>query len=364
MKRWTPNTILLTAWLVFVCAAYPGYVDEYGVNMLADARSAWYSGAQSPTMTSLWSVMEWFIAGPSGMFLLQGTALLLCAYHLMRGALSDRASAYLAGALLLLPPVLATSSIICPDAQFVAFLLLGLVGLRAKNRPAQIAGGIALLVAGCVRPLGAAAAFPLLAIALPIRLSTRWRQIGAALIATVTLAFISVGVNKALVDGDEHSKVRTDRGMAFAQTLGTSPVRTWRPTYTRFVISKDVGKQLHVVAKHSRVQSAIEKIVRASGKTPLFYPLVYFILEVALFGFLAIRRDPLPFAIAASGMAHELALYWVDGAPRFEHSNWLIISTLLAAALSWRRFRRPEPSPAAPPDPLPLAESPAPASAA
>ena len=362
MKRWTPHAIVLTAWAIFVVSAYPGYIDEPGINMLADARTGWYSGMQSPTMTWLWGRMELFFAGPAGMFVLQGTALLLCSYQVLRGTLTDRAAAYTAGALLLFPPVLATTSIVCADAQFVAFLLVGFVGLRSAKRPAQIAGCVALLVAACVRPLGAAAAFPLIAFSL--RFQERWKQIAVALVATALLALASVGVNSALTDGGLGPNVRADRVTAFAQTLGMRPVRSWRPTYTRFIPWRDGGKALYLMAGRSRAQTVLERFVRTSGRTPLFLPYLYFLVAIGLVGFLAMRRDPLPLALVASGVAHELALYWVDGDPRFEHSHWMIVSTLLAAALSWRRFRRPEPSPAEQPDPLPPAESPAPASAA
>lgn len=359
MKRWTPRAIVLTAWAIFVVSAYPGYIDEAGLNMLADTRGGWYSGMQSPTMTWLWGRMELLLAGPVGMFLLQGTALLLCAYWVLRDRLSDRAAAYVAGALLLLPPVLATSSIVCADAQLATYLLLGFVGVRSARRPAQIAGFAALLVAACVRPLGAAAVLPLVAFSL--RIPERWKQIAAALVVTILLGLTSVAVNRALTDGDLSPDVRTDRVTAFAQELGVRPVRSWRPTYTRYVPQRDAGKALYLMAGRSRAQTVFERIVRASGRTPLFWPYLYFIVAVGLVGFLALRRDPMPLALVSSGVAYELALYWGNGDPRFEHSHWMIISTLLAAALTWRRFRR-APSPAETRDPLPPAESPSPSS--
>src|ERR1044071_126515 len=91
-RFFTERVILLLGWLLFMVYAYPGYMSADSIWQLAQARniepmSDWHP----PMMALIWRFLDWFIAGPVLMLVLQSALFLVGLYALLARVMSGRA---------------------------------------------------------------------------------------------------------------------------------------------------------------------------------------------------------------------------------------------------------------------------------
>ena len=143
------------------------------------------------------------------------------------------------------------------------------------------------------------------------------------------------------------------------RVLGAQTLPGEKPVYTEFAGSAAQADAAVHLAQHSAVQGAAIAVVEALARTPLFWPFVYAAIAVALLVLAARRRQAVPAALAASGLAYELSLFVVAPTSSYALSHWMIASTTLAGALiavaavrAWRDSARVAPALAShPPEP-------------
>ncbi len=93
---------------------------------------------------------------------------------------------------------------------------------------------------------------------------------------------------------------------------------------------------LHHRATPSAWQSVSKPIVRAFAKTPLFWPILYLVLAIALI--VVARGIPLLRALAISGVVYEVTWMFLAPGGDFRFSHWLVAaSTIAGVALLVRR---------------------------
>jgi hypothetical protein len=93
-------------------------------------------------------------------------------------------------------------------------------------------------------------------------------------------------------------------------------------------------------AKHSEAQTKWIGLLVKLGPTWLFRPWLYFVVCIAFL--ILARRDRVPFAILASGMLYELAMFPITPAATFRYSHWLIVCTIIGGVMLFvLRRRRP-----------------------
>lgn len=396
MTRFTPRVILVIGLIVCLLYAYPGYLDDDAVWALMNSRENAYTNAGWPMLAYVWRWVSIAISGPAGMLLLQATFTLVGAYYLARRVIADRPAALVAVAVLLFPPVLATVARICVDGTQVAFLLVGVVLLSRERRWVKLVGLAALVIATVMRPGGAAATLPVVLIGFEWTPDLgRLKRFGLAFGVWIGVVVVGAAAVWALVDREpdargarlaihdildtaptldridsdvawavfrastgardddtaaflvdaRHDLVRNypgayaaSRARTFWRTLGFARLKSsWDPVYTRTTPFLKARDWLRHAARHSAVQKGLNAAVTRLGKTPLFWPYVYFAIAFALLGIAIKRRQQLELLLLASGIAHELSLAIVVDVPTFRHSHWLIVSTLLALAFTIAR---------------------------
>ncbi len=217
--RVTPRRILIAAAVVYVLYGYPGYMMAGAGDELMDSRVGQITDWHSPMLTEVWRVCGRLFSGPAPLFLLLGACVLFGSYALLRHRLTDRGAAFGAAGVLLAPPILATTAVMTPDAALAAFLVAG-AALLLEPSPRRRAGGLAVLViAAGLREGAIAAVVPVLAGALrwPVAAS-RWRQLAAALVASVVVAGLAFGIDRLLVVETTH---RREAALAMTDLAGT-----------------------------------------------------------------------------------------------------------------------------------------------
>jgi len=200
-ERATPRVVLAVGYAVFLIYAYPGYMTAEAADQLIDARAGSFTDWHSPAMSELWRLVEWGVAGPFGMLVVQSGLVLGGAYHLLRRAMSPRAAAVAAAAVLLFPPVLAPIAAIWRDGQMAGFLLAGAAAVTSPRRGVRIAGLGLVLVACAMRDAAAFAALPLVVVGFAWRDGQRrWTRYPIAVAAWAVIAIAAVGLDAALTD--------------------------------------------------------------------------------------------------------------------------------------------------------------------
>jgi hypothetical protein len=199
--RLRPRTILIAGWLVFLLYAYPGYMSSDSIDQLLDSRGGAFNDWHSPTMTELWRVVGFVIAGPFGMLALQSLALLVGAYALIARTVAARTAAVLASGLLVFPPVMATMAVIWQDSQMAGFLVAGLAAITSRRRSVQLCGLGLLVLASAMRVSAAFAVLPML-VGLALHADrmprARWRRCAIALVAWAAVWLGAVGLDAGL----------------------------------------------------------------------------------------------------------------------------------------------------------------------
>lgn len=195
-----PRTFLILGWLGFLLYAYPGYMSSDSIDQLLDARVGTFNDWHSATMTQVWRVTDFFLAGPFGMLVVQSLLLLLGAYALLARATPPRRAAILAAVLLVLPPVIVPAAVIWQDSQLTGFLVAGLAAVTSARRGRRLAG-LGLLVLACaMRPSAALAVLPILALGFAWGRATGWRRRAIALTTWAAVWLAALGFDACVRD--------------------------------------------------------------------------------------------------------------------------------------------------------------------
>jgi hypothetical protein len=302
----SPRAVLAAAWLALVIYGYPGRMPRASVELLQHAR------APHPSVAALvWHVLEYVIAGPTGMLLVQVTLALAGAYGILRTTLPERRAAWLTAAFGVLPPVLATVTIISPQAFATALLLAGAASLLGRRRRS----GLALLgLAAAADPAALVATLPIIVLLLrdPLLLTDRR---GRAFLTWLALAACAVAANVALTRAAPPLHAPRSSVLATVTTIdpATSP--------------DDVLLRLGVPTERSHLQDIVTAVldVVPVGYTPWLY------MAVALALLVMRRRDRTAAALLAAGLLSELALLITATDADAYRSIGLYACTLLVA---------------------------------
>jgi hypothetical protein len=199
MRAWTPRTILVIGFVVFVLYGFPGFMSTDSFNQLVEARTGEYSNAHPPFMAFQWTVLDAIVSGPILMLLLQGGLLLAGLYALVREYVAPRAAAVTTVALFWFPANLAVMAVIWKDSQMAAYLVAGTALMLSTDRRKRVLG-LVLVSAGCAfRHNGFAAAMPLVGLLFVWNPAHRWwRRYLIAGGAAIAVWLAAVLVNQAL----------------------------------------------------------------------------------------------------------------------------------------------------------------------
>ncbi|MEO6773409.1 MAG: hypothetical protein ABI467_10380 [Kofleriaceae bacterium] len=185
----SPNAIAAFGFAAFVLYAYPGFMSTDSVNQLLEARHIAFSDGNPPLMSAEWMVLDRIISGPLLMLLLQGALFLGGLNALLRHFLSPARAAWVANAILLFPPVLATMAVIWKDAQMAAYLVAGIAAVLDRRRRVRVGGLVLLAVACALRHNAVAAVLPVVIILFEwnpgMRLRRRLAIVGVVVVLTI-----------------------------------------------------------------------------------------------------------------------------------------------------------------------------------
>jgi hypothetical protein len=214
----TPRRILLAGWAAFLIYAWPGFMSTDSTVQLLEARAWSFGDGHPPLMAVVWRVLELVISGPAGMILVQSACVLFGAYHLLRRALSARAAAIAACAILLFPPNLATFAVVWKDSQMAAYLIAGTAAILSERAWVRYAGLFLLFLASGMRYNAFPATFAIVVLLWPSR-GAFVRRHAIALAAWAAITGASFAANKLLVDREWHYWHWTIAYMDIAGTL-------------------------------------------------------------------------------------------------------------------------------------------------
>jgi hypothetical protein len=385
----TPRRFLAAGWLVFMLYAYPGYLGIDGADQLVDSRIGELSDWHPAVMTEIWRIVGFAVSGPAGMLALQSGLLLFGSYALLRRVLGDRNGALAAACVLLAPPLLATTAVVCAQAQLAGFAVAGAACL-ASERPRIRYAGLALLAIACGMGSGAAVAVLPLALGM-FRVREGLQRFAIALAAWLAIAGLAAGASYVLVDNrterqevalamadisatrhaarepepiaqlrhpdtageraalfELHARVIREHPRAYVHArwemlehmLGIGKRhKDWSAAYTEFTPSLDLDRALQHRARHSLVQAQLVRAMHALAHTILLRPVLYAVLALALLGAAIVRRDRDALLWLLSGIGYELALAFDVVRPLYRDSHWLLVATALAAIGLVARWR-------------------------
>ena len=204
-----PWLVLVLAWLILVFYAFPGQMTQDSWDHLTEARNGIYTDLHPPSINLLFKWVDYVIAGPFLMLVLQSVALLLGLYGVFRRTFTARGAAWATFGLYLYPPVMLPMAVIWKDSMMAGFLVLGVAALLDERRWVRGLALAAMFVASVLRYNGFAAALPLMVLVFewrptrfPLHSSLRRYLIAAGAWLAVTLA--AFGVNTVLTDKPMH----------------------------------------------------------------------------------------------------------------------------------------------------------------
>jgi hypothetical protein len=434
-----PGTVVAIAWGVLILYAFPGIMTRDSFDHLSEARSGIYTDSHPPAINLLWRALDYAIAGPLGMLLLQTGTLVLGLYLILRRTFAPRRAAWVTAAIALFPPVAVTMAVIWKDCVMAGCFAMGIAGLLSPRRGARLAGLAALGLAGAVRYNALGATLPL------VVLLFEWRPGASALRryaiaggAWLAITAAGLGLNAAITDQKMHywhsslalydivgtlvhvdgelpdaelrallagTELRTPeaihatmralyttrhffpiinderRQMWSVPINGYTPApasqrraieRAWWDTVTRYLgayaqhrlaVTADalgfygsrgasavagrrfpepgIPHQLGLSTGWSKLQNRMTKWMRALwSHTPIFVPYVYLIASLLLLPLARRHRDVL--ALLLSGLGITATLLPLVHSNDYRYSHWLVLCTVLAAAiLIARRARAP-----------------------
>lgn len=201
-----PWLVLAVAWLVLALYAFPGQMTQDSWDHLTEARNGVFTDSHPPLIDLLFRWLDYVIAGPFLMLVVQSVALLLGLYGMFRRTFAARGAAWATFGLHVFPPVMMPMAVIWKDGLMAGFLTLGVVAMFDPRRRVRILALVALFVASAVRYNAFAATLPLIVLVFEWRPHLhRWKRyaIAAAVWLTVTLA--AFGANRLLTDKPMYS---------------------------------------------------------------------------------------------------------------------------------------------------------------
>jgi hypothetical protein len=200
-----PWAVLLTAWLVLILYAYPGLMTQDSFDHLSEARAGKYTDWHPPVISVIWRCVDWVIAGPFGMLVLQSGAFLLGLYVTLRRTLAPRSAAWAAGLVFVVPPVMLPFAVIWKDCMMAGLLMLGLAAMPAQRRWVRVAGLLALGGATAVRYNAFGATFPVVLMMFEWRAGLHWlKRYAIAAAAWLAITVGAFAINIALTDYQMH----------------------------------------------------------------------------------------------------------------------------------------------------------------
>ncbi len=180
---------------------YPGYLSLDSILQLYTVRSGEFSD-YAPVMTAVWSLLEYALAGPFPMLVLQSGLFLFGAFAILRTVVSPRVAAVSAGCLLLFPPVFSLLAVIWPEALMTG-ALIGALGAVLQDNPRWKLAALGLGVLACAcRPEAVVAVFPL-ALAV-LREERNARRAVLALAITLGIAGVARVADRLATVKDTH----------------------------------------------------------------------------------------------------------------------------------------------------------------
>ncbi|HEX5058750.1 MAG TPA: hypothetical protein VFV99_05280 [Kofleriaceae bacterium] len=101
-----------------------------------------------------------------------------------------------------------------------------------------------------------------------------------------------------------------------------------------FTGDKDLYERLHHEASPSDIQRAAFWLLRRVGGI-WYVPFIYIVISLVLLPLA--RGDRLVMALVGSGIGYELSYFFFAPAPDYRYSQWLIVTTILAAVIVFAR---------------------------
>jgi hypothetical protein len=302
----SPRAVLAAAWLALVVYGYPGRLPRASVELLEHAR------ARHPSVTAfVWHLLEYVIAGPTGMLLVQVTLAVAGAYLILRASLRERRAAWLTLVFAVLPPVLATLTIVSPQAFATSLLLAGTAALLGYRRRI----GLALLgVAAAAEPAALVAVLPIVVLLLRDQLLLTGRP-RRAFMVWLALAACAVAASIALT--------RTTPAVHAPRSSVLTAIATIDPPSS----TAEVLLRLGIPTERSHLQDVVTTVLDVA---PIAYmPLLYLAAAIALL--VTRRRDRTAVALLAAGLASEAALLVTSTDASVYRSVTLYACTMLVA---------------------------------
>ncbi|MDQ3364487.1 MAG: hypothetical protein M3680_03570 [Myxococcota bacterium] len=176
--RWmaglSPIAILGIGLLGIVLYAFPGYMSFDSVYQLLEARSGVYSDGHPPAMAVLWKGVDFVIAGPFGILIIQNVTFLAGAFLILRQRIAARAAAVGATLLLWFPVSSATMGVIWKDSMMTGLLMLGTGLLLSPRRGVRLLALVVLTLATAMRHNALAMTFPIVILLFVWNPDHRW----------------------------------------------------------------------------------------------------------------------------------------------------------------------------------------------
>jgi len=200
-----PLAILAVGWAYLLVFAFPGMMTRDSYNHLSEAREGIYTDSHPPVINLIWAVIDWVIAGPFGMLVLQNTCFLIGLYLVLRRLFAPRPAAWVATGIYVLPPVMVPFAVIWKDPLMAGFLMLGVVALLSPRRGIRLLGLVAMFGATAVRYNAVGATLPLIVLLFEWRPGVRWfTRYPLAFAAWLAVTIGALQLNKALADHELH----------------------------------------------------------------------------------------------------------------------------------------------------------------
>ncbi len=117
--------------------------------------------------------------------------------------------------------------------------------------------------------------------------------------------------------------------------------RMFAHVYVWFVIvavPESAGRMQHD-AGPSKIQDELREASLWLSNTFVYYPYLYMLLALGLL--VPCRRDPLACSLLLSGLGYQAAWFFLDPTGDFRYSQWMILTTAIAFALTVARRLRP-----------------------
>ncbi len=187
--------ILLAGWILFILCSYPGYLSFDSVQQFTEVRTGKFTDWHPAVMTQLWSWLEYVIAGPITMLVLQSGLFLFGLSAILRRTVVPQAAALIAVGVLLFPPVFSPMAVIWPESLMAGALFAATGALMDKRRGWKLAGAALLLVALSCRPEAVLAVIPLALLERPAK-----RGVATALGLVVVVAIGARLADRVLID--------------------------------------------------------------------------------------------------------------------------------------------------------------------